>query len=296
MKKQTKKPIRLSNNTVVMYNPKNNDGYDAIVSFYEPKLKRMLRPWSGRIPFHDIDDMLQICRMKLIDALDKYDENMNIQFSTYVYTAWHRKLAQMVYKFKSKKYSSQFDSSKNVSFNHAVDKKTRYQYLRLEKDKCPLKGGIINASTCKGCPHFLKHKTKTMARGSEKGKKFKYSMCNFYLKIMENRGINEVSLNKVFDNSKDGSGTLTDIVSCSKQKTGLEEAMFDLEMIEVKERMDPGAFKVMTLLMEGYAKNEIMSMMKISESKYDQHMVKIQNNDRLLIVLGKQGEQDNGNV
>jgi len=290
-----KKHIKLSNNVVVEYDPKSYEGFDDIVSFYEPKLKRMLRTWNGRIPFHDIDDMLQVCRLKLIDALDKYDETMNIQFSTYVYTAWHRKLAQMVYKFKSKKYSSKFDSSKNVSFNHAVDTKTKYQFLRIDKDKCPLKGGVIDLKTCKGCPHFLKHKTKKMVRGSEKGEKFKYSMCNFYLKIMENRGINEISLDKVFDNS-DGGGSLTDIVSCDKQRAGLDMAMFDLELIEIKNTMPANSFKLMSLLTDGYTKIEIMKMMDITETKYDQFMEKIRNNKILMEILGKQGEHDNGNI
>jgi RNA polymerase sigma factor (sigma-70 family) len=293
-----KKHIKLSNNTVVLYDPKSYEGFDTIASFYEPKLKKLLRPWDGRIPFHDIDDMLQVCRMKLIDALDKYDENMNIQFSTYVYTTWHRKLAQMVYKFKSKKYSSQFDKSKNVSFNHAVDPKTRYQYLRLEKDKCPLKGGVISANTCKGCPHFLKHKTRKMTRGKDKGDKFKYSMCNFYLKVMENRGSNEVWLDRQITRS-DGAGserTLSEMIACDKQRVGLEEAMFDLEMIEVRDHMDPGSFKVLTMLVEGYAKKEIMKRMRITESRYDQLVAKIHTNDRLLTILGKQGEKNDGNV
>jgi hypothetical protein len=293
-----KKRIKLSNNTVVMYDPKSYDGFDDIVKFYEPKLRRMLGTWKGRIPFHDVEDMLQVCRLKLVDALDKYNDKMNIQFSTYVYTAWHRKLAQMVYKYKSKKYSTAFDSSKNVSFNHAIDKKTRYQFLRLFKDKCPTKGGIIDSDTCKGCPHFLKHKNKKMVRGSEKGEKFKYTMCNFYIKIMENRGMNEVSLDKVFENSNTGSGTgnLTDIITCGKQKTSLEEAMFGLEMIEVKARMDPSAFSMLTHLVDGYSKIEIMKLMGITESKYDQLMVKIHSNERLMTILGKQGEKNNGNI
>lgn len=282
-----KKTIKLSNNTVVMYDPKNYDGFDDIVKFYEPKLRRMLGTWNGRIPFHDIDDMLQVCRLKLIDALDKYDETMNIQFSTYVYTAWHRKLAQMVYKFKSKKYSSKFDSSKNVSFNHAIDPQTKYQFLKIEKDKCPMKGGVITPNMCKGCEHFLKHKTKKMARGSEKGEKFKYSMCNFYVKIMENRGINEISLSKMLDSSQSSGGTIGDVIECDRQKQGSEKSMFDLEMLEVKDGMDPMSFKLMMLLSEGYTKLEVMKIMNVTETKYDNHMIKIRNNQRLLAVLGK---------
>jgi len=283
-----KKQIRLSNNTIISYDSESYDGFEDIVGFYEPKLKRMLTNWTGRIPFHDVDDMLQECRLKLIDALDKYDETLNIQFSTYVYTAWHRKLGGMVYKYKSKKYSTKFDSSKNVSFNHAIDPKTKYQYLRLGKDKCPTKGGVISKTTCKGCPYFLKHKTKEMTRGSEKGEKFKHSMCNFYLKVMENRGSSEVSLNKLFDNSSSSTGgSLVDVVSCRKQQAGLEKAMFDLELLGVKDRMDSGSFGVMTLLSEGYTKNEIMKKMKLPESKYEQHINKIQNNERLMQVLGK---------
>lgn len=89
---------------------------------------------------------------------------------------------------------------------------------------------------------------------------------------------------------------MSDVITCNRQKVGLEEAMFDLEMIEVREHMDPNAFKVLTLLSEGYAKNEIITMMKITESKYDQLFVKIHSNERLMTILGKQGEKNNGNV
>jgi len=285
-----KKQIKLSNNKVVMYDPSSHDGFDVIASFYEPKLRRMLFGWNGRIPFHDIDDMMQVCRLKLVDALLEYDETRNIQFSTYVYTAWHRKLAQMVYKYKSKKYSTSFDSNKNVSYNHAIDKQTKYQYLRHQKDKCPMKGGVINSDTCKGCPHFLKHKNKEMARGAEKGKKFRYSMCNFYIKIMEARGMREISLDKVFPNNNMMKSTLSDLIPCVRQKINLEEAMFNLELIKLRTSLDPVAFSIMELILEGYSKKDIMNIVKIKESKYDNCITKMQNNKELITILSKQGD------
>jgi len=126
------KNIKFKNKNI-LYNTSTRDGFDEILNIYDRKIKRMVSSWVKNMPDHDIEDLSQICRIKLVEALEGYDDKANINFSTYIYTAWQRKLSQLSYKYKTKKHSPYIKDDNYISFNYAFDKTTDSFYLMVDK-------------------------------------------------------------------------------------------------------------------------------------------------------------------
>jgi len=182
------KNIRFKNKSI-SYNTATRAGFDEILNIYDRKIKRMVSSWVKNIPDHDIEDLSQICRIKLVEALEGYDDRANINFSTYIYTAWKRKLSQLSYKYKTKKYSPYIKGDNYISFNYAFDKVTDSFYLMLNKNKCPINRQAVDCKSCKSCPHHNGYVEKIIEKGKLKGQIREFSKCGYFRSILDQRGV-----------------------------------------------------------------------------------------------------------
>jgi hypothetical protein len=257
---------------VVKYNTKTGDGFDHILGLFDRKIKVMVSHWVGKIPNHDIDDLAQICRMKLVDALDNYDDTLNINFSTYVYTVWHRKLAQLRYQYKTKKYSRNIENDNYVSFNYAMDRINNAFYLMLGKHKCPLTKKVINKSTCQGCPHHVAYKTKEVSKGFDAGKKKQFTLCKYAMGVLEQRGTHTISLDQPIQTD----GGEVSLVNAIAAPPSNDEIFFKMDFDNLKQKVDKKsskidktAFIILQLMVEGMSKREIIKRIRITNTEFE---------------------------
>lgn len=257
---------------IVKYNTKTGDGFEHILGLFDRKIKVMVSRWVGQIPNHDIDDLAQICRIKLVEALEKYDDTRNINFSTYVYTVWHRRLAQLRYQFKTKKYSRDIENDNYVSFNYAMDRINNAFYLMLGKHKCPLTKQIINKKTCQGCQYHVAYKTKEVGKGFDAGKRKQFTLCKYAMGVLEQRGTHTLSLDQPLM-TENGETTLLNSIAGPSNNDDIFFKM-DLENLQQKvdkksSKIDQTAFIILQLMVEGLTKKEIIHKVKITNSEFD---------------------------
>jgi RNA polymerase sigma factor (sigma-70 family) len=257
---------------IVKYNTKTGDGFDHILGLFDRKIKVMVSHWVGQIPNHDVDDLAQICRMKLVEALEKYDDTLNINFSTYVYTVWHRRLAQLRYQYKTKKYSRNIENDNYVSFNYAMDRINNAFYLMLGKHKCPLTKKVINKNTCHGCPHHVAYKSKEVSKGFDAGKTKKFTLCKYAMGVLEQRGTHTISLDQPIqtDNGE------VSLMNALASPVSNEEIFFKMDFDNLKQKVDKKsskidktAFIILQLMVEGMSRNEILKKIRITNSEFE---------------------------
>jgi RNA polymerase sigma factor (sigma-70 family) len=279
------KDIQLGNN-IIKYDTETQDGFDDILKFYDRKIITLVNSWVKNIPDHDVEDLAQICRMKLIDVLSKYD-NKKANFSTYVYTAWHRKLSQLAYKYKTKKYSSHIENDNYITFNYAMDKKTQSLYLNVNKHKCPIKKQIIDKTSCYNCPHHEAYKSKLVLRGNEKGEKKLFSKCKFHMEVLKKRGARSISLDEKINRDSNNSLKLYEVIEFKKQTEldGIRDINIDIE--KVKEKVNKECYNILTLILQGLDNREICKETKLPSKKINSYINKLSKNKTILNLLGK---------
>jgi RNA polymerase sigma factor (sigma-70 family) len=249
---------------VVTYNTETQEGFEEILNFYDRKIKRTVSSWVPNIPGHDIDDLSQICRMKLVDALDKFNDQSGLSFSTYVYTVWKRKLSQLSYQFKTKKYSRKIENDNYISFNYAFDRNTNSFFLKLGKHKCPLSKELLNSKTCKGCEHSCGYESKTVERGLDAGKKKKFSKCGYFKNVLDQRGVLMLSINAPIGQESDGGGKPLTIENFLKQdRDDFAATEFQIELEKMKDSLDQTSFIILQLLASGYSKTDVIRKINI---------------------------------
>lgn len=276
-----KKDIILSNGTKVTFNTEDSSGYEEILSFYEPKLSTLVSSWTN-IPYHDREDLLQICRIKLLEALNGFNPKKKVDFSTYVYTCCNRKIFQISAKYKSKKYSGFVSNDSYVHLNHKYDKLSTGQFLETNKDKCPLNKKVITAQMCAGCPYHVRYQTKMIEKGKNEGEKKHFTLCKYYKEVMTARGATNRSLDKFIG---DNNANLLSFISCIKQDKGLREHEFKMDFDELKKYMRINSFTVITMLLDGFNQSEIMTKMNISNLKFNKILDSISKNKKVLEIL-----------
>lgn len=275
------KEISLSNGKKVLFNPEDNSGYEEILSFYEPKLSTLVSSWTN-IPFHDKEDLIQICRIKLLEALKGFNPKKNVNFSTFVYTIWNRKIFQISAKYKSKKYSGFVSNDSYVHLNHKYDKMSTGQFLQTNKDKCPLNKKVITINMCQSCPYHVRYQTKMIEKGKDEGEKKHFTLCKYYKEVMNARGATNRSLDKFI--GEDNTNLLS-FISCLKQDKGVREHEFQMDFDELKKHLRTNSFTVITLLLDGFNQSEIMNKMKISNLKFNKILDSISKNKKVREIL-----------
>jgi len=275
-----KKNILLSNDKIVEYDTDTTDGFEDVLSFYEPKLITLVSNWK-HIPFHDQEDLIQICRIKLLEALNTYDPGKN-KFSTYVYTIWNRKIFQISSKYKSKKYSAFIENDTHINLNHKYDKLSTGQYLETYVDKCPLNKKVINLNMCLKCEHHVRYESKMIEKGKLTGTKKSFTLCKYYKEIISKRGETNKSLDVVISQDKTN---LLSFLECGKQKKLQKDEEFRIEFNDLKNHMSPQFFTILQFLLEGYNHSEIIKEMKITNLKLMRSIEKISNNRKVKELL-----------
>lgn len=283
-----KKNILLSNGTTVVYDTVSNSGYEDILVFYEPKIGKLVSSWTN-IPNHDHEDLIQICRIKLLDALKTYNPKLKVNFSTYVYTIWNRKFFQIVTKYKAKKYNGYVQYDRHVNLNHKYDKISTGQFLRTNHDKCSLKNKVINTKMCIGCPHHVRYQKSKIVKGTNAGKTKNFTLCTYYKEIIEKRKIITSSLDKNIKNSNNtGNETnLLSLIGCDKQKKFHEDHEFRMEFENLKNHLKPEYFQILQLLLDGYNNSEIIKTLKITNLKLIKSITAISKNHKVKEMLIK---------
>lgn len=266
---------------VILYDPKTQDGFEEILNVFDKKIKTMVSRWVGQIPNHDIDDLAQVCRIKLIEALEKYNDKLNINFSTYVYTIWHRKLAQLRYQYKTKKYSRFIANDNYVSFNYALDKNNNAFYLMLGKHKCPISKQVINKNTCKNCEFHVAYKTKEVTKGFDAGSKKQFTLCKYFMTVLEQRGVNAVSLDAPVRTIDGEMSLLNSIPNASIP----EDICFKIDLENIKEKLynknskiDRTAFIILQLMVDGLSRSEIIRKIDITSSEFNRCIKRLTDN------------------
>jgi len=275
-----KKTILLSDGETVIYDTETGEGYEEVLSFYEPKLITLVKNWT-QIPFHDQEDLIQICRIKLLEALNTYDPNKG-KFSTYAYTTWNRKIFQISSKYKSKKYSAYIENDTHINLNHKYDKLSGGQYLEKYKDKCPLKKCVITQRTCFGCDYHIRYEKKATEKGRNVGEKKIYTLCKYYKEIINKRGESNKSLDVVINQDKTN---LLSFLECGKQKKFQEDEEFRMQFNDLKNHLSPQHFIILQFLLEGYNHSEIIKEMKITNLKLMRSIEKMSNNRKVKELL-----------
>jgi RNA polymerase sigma factor (sigma-70 family) len=276
------------NEIFIEYDTETQDGFETILKMYDRKIKRMVSSWVKNIPDHDIDDLAQVCRMKLVEALDKYNDKSNINFSTYVYTVWHRKLSQLSYKYKTKKHSAYIAGDNYVSNNYAMDKLTNSFYLMLGKHKCPISKKMINLNTCRGCEFSCGYENKIIKTGTLKGEIKQFTKCSYLNKILSQRGTRHISINQPIKNNgvlNRKESTLEKIIPDRKNESINVDLTIELDKISLE--LDEETFIILQLLLDGMNKSEIINKMKISNSRLKKHFSKLRNNKKIQSLVSK---------
>ena len=281
------KSIKLKGRDLI-YNTSTREGFDDILSVFDKKIRTTVSSWVQNIPDHDIDDLCQVCRMKLIDALDSYDETSNWHFSTYVYTVWHRKLSQLSYKYKTKKNSPYIKNDNYVSFNYAFDRVTDSFFLMLEKHKCPLNKCVIDSKTCSKCEFHNGYANKILDKGNLKGESRKFTKCGYFKNVLDRRGINFVSINqpiRTTTNSDKRDVFLSNILF--KNNNEFASVEFNMDIARISEMVDSQTFSVLNLLIDGFNKSEIIKRLSINSNMLNKHIAKLKRNKILKNLLLK---------
>ena len=267
---------------VITYNTETQDGFEEILKFYDRKIMRTVSTWVSNIPGHDIDDLSQICRMKLVDALDKFDDQAGLSFSTYVYTVWKRKLSQLSYQFKTKKYSRKIDNDNYISFNYAFDRNTNSFFLKLGKHKCPLSKEVISSTTCKGCEFSCGYESKTVDRGTDSGKKKKFSKCGYFKNVLDQRGVLMLSINApIGKDGGDSSKPLTIENFLKQDRDEFEATEFQIELERMEDSFDRTFFIILQLLAAGYSKTDVIKKINIDTNTLNKSIRKLSRSFKL---------------
>ena len=266
---------------VIKYNPKTQEGFDEVLAIFDKKIRTMVLRWVGQIPNHDIDDLCQVCRIKLIEALDKYNDKLNINFSTYVYTIWHRKLAQLRYQYKTKKYSRFIENDNYISFNYAMDKNNNAFFLMLGKHKCPISKQVITKNTCRNCQYHVAYKTKEVSKGFDAGKRKQFTLCKYFMTVLEQRGMNFVSLDAPVA-TEDGDVSL---INAIPNHDNVEDICFKLDLENIKQKLykkrskiDRKAFIILQLMVDGFTRSEIIRKIDISSGEFNRCIKRLTDN------------------
>ena len=280
----------------IKYDTETQDGFHEILNFFDRKIDTLVTGWVKNIPDHDLDDLAQVCKIKLVEGLEKYDDQANINFSTYIYTIWKRKLSQLSYKYKTKKHSKYIENDNYISFNYAFDKGTDSFYLMLGKHKCPLSKKIIDKNLCTKCEFHNGYVEKQVSKGNLKGQTKSFTKCKYFKNVLDQRGASTVSMNKKIA-SHDGNGgiptTLEGIIPDKKSKIREQEADLKLDLNTLKNKLDDTTFIVLQLLVEGYNKSDIIKELDINSNTLNSCFKKLQNNKILKNILNyKDKEQD----
>ena len=280
------KLIKLSNGQVISYNSDTDEGYDLVYNFYVPKIKTLVRNWKN-IPHHDEEDLFQICSIKLSEALKKFDPAKKILFSTYIYTIWNRKMAQLMLRYKSKKYSGFIKNDNYVHFNYPQDKKTGCQLLRMGVNKCPLARKVISKTLCSGCEYNKGFMERTIVKGKDKDKTRTFSKCDYFKTIIDQRGFQPLSLDKELKALQDSNSqeTLLGIISCKKQANLIKASDSSIDINALKGKVTEDEFKIIELIHQGWNKSQIIKMLKINSVKLDKVLVQLSQNKHVLDVI-----------
>ena len=266
---------------VIDYNPVTQEGFEEVLLVFDKKIKTMVSRWVGQIPNHDIDDLAQVCRMKLIEALDKYNDKLNINFSTYVYTIWHRKLAQLRYQYKTKKYSRFIENDNYISFNYALDKNNNAFYLMLGKHKCPISKKIITRNTCRNCQYHVAYKTKEVSKGFDAGKKKQFTLCKYFMTVLDQRGVSSISI----DAPVKGPNGDMNLVNCLPHRENMDDICFKIDLENIKQKLykknskiDRTAFIILQLMVDGFTRSEIIRKIEISSGEFNRCIKRLTDN------------------
>jgi RNA polymerase sigma factor (sigma-70 family) len=279
------KTIRFKNKNLP-YDTETRDGFDEILNMFDRKIIRTVSGWVKNIPDHDIEDLSQICRMKLVEALEGYNDKANIYFSTYVYTVWHRKLSQLSYKYKTKKYSTFIKDDNYISFNYAYDKISDSFYLMTGKNKCPINKKVIDCNTCKGCEFSNGYLDKIIEKGALKGEARTFTKCGYFRNILDQRGVRVVSIDQPVSTQRTSNYSqsrkdtlLSNILTNTKDSFADLERSLDLE--KICENLDPQTFIILQLIIDGFNKSEIIKKTNISSNRFNKCINKLGKNDNL---------------
>lgn len=266
---------------VINYNSQTQEGFDEVLAVFDKKIKTMVSRWVGQIPNHDIDDLAQVCRIKLIEALEKYNDKLNINFSTYVYTIWHRKLAQLRYQYKTKKYSRFITNDNYVSFNYALDRNNNAFYLMLGKHKCPISKKVINKNTCKNCEFHVAYKTKEVTKGFDAGKEKQFTLCKYFMTVLEQRGVTSISLDSPVK-TEDGEMSL---INAIPNQENVEDVCFKIDLDNIRQKLykknsktDRTAFIILQLMVDGLSRSEIIRKINITSSEFNRCVKRLTEN------------------
>jgi RNA polymerase sigma factor (sigma-70 family) len=284
------KPIELSNGQVVSYNAETEEGYDKVFEFYRPKIKTMVRGWKG-VPHYDEDDLFQICSVKLSEALKKFDGRKKIKFSTFVYTIWHRKLAQLCLKYKSKKYSAFIKNDNYIHFNYPRDKATGCQLLRLSQNKCPVNRKVLTKSICSGCEFNKGFVNREITKGKLAGKTKEFSKCDYFKTIIEQRGTKTLSLDYTHGDSSTGlrqKSSFGEFVTCSKQEDIVKNMEYQIDIASIKSKLTEIEYRIIELLYQGWNKTHIIKVTKLTPIKLEKILKQLSDNAHVRLVLGKE--------
>ncbi len=276
-----KKNILLSNGSTVVFDSQTNEGYEQILDFYEPKLSKLVSIWTN-IPNHDSEDLVQICRIKLLEALKTFNPKRRVNFSTYVYTIWNRKIFQISTKYKAKKYTAFTKNDHHVNLNHKYDKISTGQYLRTNCDKCPLKNRLVTTQICAGCPYHIRYEKRVIQRGENSGKRKNFTLCTYYKEIIDKRKVINKSLDKNINN---GDTNLLSYITCDKQKRFSEDEEFKIEFNNLKDSLKPQYFEILQLLLDGYNNSEIIKKLRITNLIFVNSLEAISKNRKVKEIL-----------
>jgi len=277
-----KKNIILSNGKTVVFDSASNDGYEDVLAFYEPKLNTMVH--NFKVPFHDKNDLKQICRMKLWEALKTFNPSKNVNFSTYLYTILNRKLFQTTVKYKTKKHSVYIENDNYISMNHSYDKLSSGQYLQTGKDKCPLNKQVITATMCNKCQYHVRYEKRKIEKGNQEGLTKNFYLCKYYKEVMSKRGeANNQSLDKLNVNDTN----LLSFVSCVRQKKFSDNEDFNIEFKNLENHLSAEHFKIIEMIISGYNKSEIINELQITNLKFTNILLKISRNKKVKELLKK---------
>jgi RNA polymerase sigma factor (sigma-70 family) len=275
---------------IIKYNTETQDGFEEILHIFDRKIRTTVSSWVKNIPDHDIDDLAQVCRMKLVEALEKYNDKSNINFTTFVYTVWKRKLSQLSYKYKTKKHSSYIEGDRYASFNYALDKLTNSFYLMLGKHKCPISRQVINEKTCHGCQHHCGYDQKLVNKGIYNGQVKNFTKCSYLNKILAKRGVVNYSIHEPLnvDGFKSSSTsqknyTIQNILADSRNDADRLEK--DIDMRRIFSNLDDESFIILQLIVEGFSRAEIIKKLNTTNSRLKNSFKKLRSDERLKEII-----------
>jgi RNA polymerase sigma factor for flagellar operon FliA len=210
---------------------------EEIIINYLPKVKFIASRFHARLPSNvDVDDLISVGILGLIDAIDKFDENKKVNFSTYA-------------EFRIK--GSIIDELRNLDL---VSRSVRQKIRQLEKAYTEVEGFLGRSATDEEIADFLK-----------------ITLDEFYDLLSEANGVSLISLDELNINND---YNMLEILADKKcldpvQSINLTE-IYTLVTKAINELPEKEKLVISLYYKDEITMKEIGSILSVSESRVSQ--------------------------